>query len=84
MDKTKGGLYLLSHFFVFVADLIAAGADTISVSLSWMFVILSNFPDVQKKLRAEVDAFVNAHGRLPTFEERDQLPYAIAVQKECK
>jgi cytochrome P450 len=49
-----------------------------------MFVILSNFPDVQKKLRAEVDAFVNAHGRLPTFEERDQLPYAIAVQKECK
>ncbi|SAL97641.1 hypothetical protein [Absidia glauca] len=77
--------YELDHqdLIVVMSDLIAAGADTISVSLSWMFVILSNFPDVQKKLRAEVDAFVNAHGRLPTFEERDQLPYAIAVQKEC-
>ncbi|KAI8334327.1 cytochrome P450 [Chlamydoabsidia padenii] len=68
---------------VLMADLIGAGSDTIQVTLSWMFVILSHHPQVQKRLQAEIDGFVQAHGRLPTFEERDQLPLLISVQKEC-
>lgn len=66
-----------------VADLLAAGTDTISVTLSWLIAILSHQPEVQKKLHEEIDTFVNAHGRLPTFEERDQVPYLVCVQKEC-
>ncbi|ORZ14121.1 cytochrome P450 [Absidia repens] len=67
---------------VIMSDLLAAGADTISVTLSWMFVILTHYPEVQDKLYEEVNAFYKSYGRLPTFEERDQLPYSIAVQKE--
>ncbi|KAI8334337.1 cytochrome P450 [Chlamydoabsidia padenii] len=67
---------------VIMADLIAAGSDTVSVSLAWMFAILSHHPQIQKKIQAEIDGFVQAHGRLPTFEERDHLPYLISVQKE--
>lgn len=53
------------------------------MSLSWGFAILCHYPDVQKKLRDEVDAFIAVHKRLPTFAEREQLPYLISVQKEC-
>ncbi|KAI8100201.1 cytochrome P450 [Halteromyces radiatus] len=68
---------------VTMSDLLGGGTDTSSVSLSWMIVILSHHHDVQKKIQAELDAFIQTHGRLPTFEERDQIPYTIAVQKEC-
>ncbi|KAI8075986.1 cytochrome P450 [Halteromyces radiatus] len=68
---------------VVMCDLFGGGSDTSSVSISWMIVILSHHPDVQKKIQAELDAFTQIHGRIPTFEERDQVPYLIAVQKEC-
>ncbi|KAI9491715.1 cytochrome P450 [Zychaea mexicana] len=68
---------------VTINDIIAAGADTIAVSLSWAMVILCHHPDVQQKLRDEVDAFIKVHNRLPNFDERDSLPYLISVQKEC-
>lgn len=68
---------------VIMSDFLAAGSDTISVTLSWLFVILVSRPDIQQKLRDEIDTFTKSHdGRLPTFEERNQLPYLIAVQKE--
>ncbi|KAI8334328.1 cytochrome P450 [Chlamydoabsidia padenii] len=72
-----------TDIIVIMADLVGGGSDTLSVTLSWMFAILSHHPQVQKRLQAEIDGFVQAHGRLPTFEERDQLPLLISVQKEC-
>ncbi|ORZ14120.1 cytochrome P450 [Absidia repens] len=71
-----------TDLIVIMSDFLAAGSDTISVTISWLFVILVSRPDIQQKLRNEVDAFVKVHKRLPTFEERNQMPYLIAVQKE--
>ncbi|KAI8100206.1 cytochrome P450 [Halteromyces radiatus] len=68
---------------VIMSDLLGGGTDTSFVTMSWMIVILSHYDDVQKKIQAELDTFIRAHGRLPVFEERDQIPYTIAVQKEC-
>ena len=39
------------------------------------------FPDVQKRIRAELDAVVGRK-RLPTFEDRASLPYLEATIKE--
>lgn len=61
----------------------AAGTDTVSVTLSWMIAIMCNYPEVQKVASAEIDAFVKLHGRLPLFSERTELPYCISVMKEC-
>ncbi|KAI8334338.1 cytochrome P450 [Chlamydoabsidia padenii] len=55
---------------VIMADLISGGSDTVSVSLAWMFAILSHHPQIQQKIQAEIDGFVQVHGRLPAFEER--------------
>jgi Cytochrome P450 len=35
---------------------------------------MSLYPDVQKKAQEEIDAVVG-HDRLPTFEDRERLPY---------
>lgn len=60
-----------------------AGADTVIITASWTYAVLCNYPKTQRKLQAEVDAFIKKHGRVPEFEDRLELPYYIAVQKEC-
>ena len=66
-----------------LADLIAAGTDATGVTLAWSIVILCCYPEVQKKMRDEVDDFIRVHNRLPTFIERESFPFLISVQKEC-
>jgi cytochrome P450 len=42
---------------------------------------MTNFPDVQKKAQAEIDAVIGPN-RLPSFADRDSLPYTEALVKE--
>ena len=39
------------------------------------------FPEVQRRGQAEIDAVVGPD-RLPTFDDRDRLPYVNAMVKE--
>ncbi|KAI9309013.1 cytochrome P450 [Cunninghamella echinulata] len=68
---------------VTVSDIIGAGSESTANSIKWGTAILSHYPEVQEKLRNEIDAFIKKHNRLPNFNEREELPYLIAVQKEC-
>lgn len=54
--------------------------QTISTVQSF-FMAMACFPEVQTKARTELDAVVGP-SRLPTFEDRDSLPYIAAVAKE--
>ena len=45
------------------------------------FLAMVLFPEVQAKAQAELDAVVGS-GRLPSFDDRDSLPYINAVWKE--
>jgi cytochrome P450 len=47
-----------------------------------MFAVLCHHPDVQKKAQKELDNFVSINNRIPTFSDRDDLPYVISVIKE--
>ncbi|KAI7852764.1 cytochrome P450 [Circinella umbellata] len=68
---------------VIMSDLLIAGTDTTSISLSWALVLLVNRPHIQKKMQAELDAFKAEYKRVPTFGDRSNLPYIAAVQREC-
>ena len=46
-------------------------------------MILCHYPEVQKTIRDELDQFIRTNGRLPSFDERENFPYSISVQKEC-
>ncbi|KAI8355565.1 cytochrome P450 [Blakeslea trispora] len=67
---------------VFSSDIIIAGTDTFAVTMSWNFLIMCHHPDVQDRVAAEIKEFEAKHGRLPTFEDRLEVPYSVSVQKE--
>ena len=78
-------------------SLYAGGADTVrsqqcesrtsvnnqqTVStMATFFLAMTIHPEVQQKAREEIDRVVGTH-RLPTFSDRESLPYVEAVLKE--
>ncbi|KAI7871317.1 cytochrome P450 [Spinellus fusiger] len=63
-------------------EMIIGGTDTVSVSISWTFALLSHHPEIQRKICDEIDAFIIKYKRLPIFTEREAFPYMISVQRE--
>ncbi|KAF5356604.1 hypothetical protein D9758_008287 [Tetrapyrgos nigripes] len=59
----------------------AAAYDTTSVTLSWFFLIMIQFPDIQKKAQEEIDTIVG-QSRLPAFSDTKHLPYVTALIRE--
>ncbi|KAG2139863.1 cytochrome P450 [Suillus bovinus] len=62
-------------------SLYAGGADTTVSTIYSIFLAMTLFPNVQKKAQAEIDAVVGTD-RLPSFADRDSLPYIEALVKE--
>ncbi|KAF9050876.1 OrdA protein [Hymenopellis radicata] len=63
------------------ASMYGAGADTtVSAQYAFFLAMLLN-PDVQKRAQAEIDDVVGGD-RLPTFNDREHLPYVNAVVTE--
>jgi cytochrome P450 len=57
-----------------------AGHETTANALTWTWYLLSQHPEAEARLHAELDAALN--GRLPTFEDLQQLPYTRMVLAE--
>ncbi|KAG2204058.1 hypothetical protein INT47_007052 [Mucor saturninus] len=74
--------FTVEERIVITSDLINGGTDTVSVALSWAFVIMCHYPLAQKKAADEIDAFIKLNGRLPEFSKRTQLPYCVSMMKE--
>ncbi|KAH6666529.1 O-methylsterigmatocystin oxidoreductase [Plectosphaerella plurivora] len=64
------------------ASLYGAAADTTVITLTIFTLAMLKFPDVQRKAQAEIDRVVGT-GRLPTFADRENLPYVDALVKEA-
>jgi len=63
------------------ASLYSGGADTTVSAIYSFFLAMALFPEVAKKAQAEIDAVVG-NDRLPTFADREHLPYVDALVKE--
>lgn len=50
-------------------------------TLTAFILAMTTYPEAQKKAQAELDAVIGPD-RLPTFEDRDSLPYVNALLKE--
>ncbi|CAG7719784.1 unnamed protein product [Allacma fusca] len=59
-------------------DLFLAGSDTTSASMTFALMWLTMYPEVQEKLRNELETVIG-NGRLATLEDKLSLPYARAV-----
>ena len=58
--------------------LFLAGHETTANALSWAMYLLAKNPDARAQLEAEVDAL----GRVPSYDDLKQLPWTLAVLKE--
>jgi cytochrome P450 len=63
-----------------VLTLFVAGHETTALTLTWLFALVSEAPEVVARMRAEVDAVVA--GREPTFADVHQLSYVRQVIDE--
>ncbi|KAI0824638.1 cytochrome P450 [Trametes gibbosa] len=60
------------------SSLYAGGADTTVSAINTFYLAMTLFPDVQKKAQAEIEAVIGTE-RLPTAEDRENLPYCQAL-----
>lgn len=63
------------------ASLYGAAADTIVITLTAFTAAMVMYPDVQRKAQEELNRVVGPN-RLPTFDDRKDLPYINALVKE--
>ena len=56
-----------------VVTIFFAGHETTASTMTWAFYLLSQHPEVEERVRAEVDAVLN--GRTPTFADLPKLAY---------
>ncbi|KAF5364320.1 hypothetical protein D9756_000610 [Leucocoprinus leucothites] len=63
------------------ASLYSGASDTTVSAIYSFFLAMTMYPDVAKRARAELDEVVGIN-RLPTFEDRESLPYINALVKE--
>lgn len=61
--------------------LFVAGHETTAMTLIWVWYLLSQHPDIEARLHAELAAVLG--GRAPTFADLDKLVYTEMVVKEA-
>ncbi len=61
--------------------IIGAGYETTTQALAWTWYLLSQHPEAEAKLHAELSSVLN--GRTPTFEDVPNLQYTLMVFQEA-
>jgi cytochrome P450 len=64
-----------------VWTLLLAGHETTATALTWTWYLLSQHPEVERRLHAELDTILA--GQVPTVEHLDALPYTRMVIQEA-
>jgi cytochrome P450/nitrite reductase/ring-hydroxylating ferredoxin subunit len=65
-----------------IFNMLLAGEDTTANTIAWMLHFISQAPDVQARLQAEVDAALGQADLLPDITAADKLTYLEAVAYE--
>jgi cytochrome P450 len=64
-----------------VVTLLFAGHETTAVTLTWIWYLLTQYPDVEAQFHAEIDTVLN--GRAPTMEDLPKLQYTKMLIDEA-
>lgn len=68
---------------IIIASLFNAGSETTATTLRWGLLFFIKYPDVYKKVQAEIDDVVG-RGRIPCMKDRDKMPYTGATCEEIQ
>lgn len=64
-----------------IMTMIIAGHETSAITLNWVWYFLASYPEVERKLQAEVDRA--GYAQIPGFDDLEQLPYVKQVVEEA-
>ena len=81
--KHEGPDYDAEQLRYTLRDLVAAATETTANALLWTLVVLANNPDIQNRLRAEIDAAIPLD-RLPSMADQAHLPFVDATSVEIR
>ncbi|XP_034556261.1 cytochrome P450 2J6-like [Notolabrus celidotus] len=80
-DKESG--FDIENLCACTLDLFGAGTETTSTTLLWGLLYMMYYPRIQEKVQAEIDTVVGS-SRLPSMNDRENLPYTNAVIHEIQ
>ncbi|XP_068175783.1 cytochrome P450 2J6-like [Antennarius striatus] len=86
IQKSKGkagSTFDEETLIISVWDLFVAGSETTSTTLRWAFLYMAKYPEIQKKVQAELDSVIGQF-RQPAMADRVNLPYTDAVIHEIQ
>ncbi|XP_033627382.1 cytochrome P450 2U1-like [Asterias rubens] len=66
-----------------IVNLFAAGTETTATTLQWSILYMMAYPDIQKRVHAEIDATVGRN-RLPRLADKPGLNFTYAVVLEVQ
>ena len=64
-----------------VVTMMVAGHETTALALSWAWYLLSQHPEVERRLHRELDDVLG--NRMPTIADLERLPYTLMVLQEA-
>lgn len=65
----------------FLNEVMTAGSETTATTLTWFLLLISLYPEKQKKLREQVLSAIGSE--IPSLADRSIIPYAEATVLEC-
>ncbi|XP_036363004.1 cytochrome P450 2B4-like isoform X2 [Octopus sinensis] len=71
------------NMFRTIIDIFVAGTDTTATSLSWVFLYMAKYPDIQEKCREEIQKVTNLN-RPITMEDKRHMTYVAATLLEAQ
>ncbi|OWF46611.1 cytochrome P450 2J6-like [Mizuhopecten yessoensis] len=80
-DKGTSGIFDDENLMILTLNLFNAGTATIAVTISWAILFLIHHPDVQTKLRQEIEDVIG-FSRPPALADRAEMTYTDAFIHE--
>src|ERR1700734_900611 len=82
IDHVQWQVLAISATIVAGSDAVAAaGSDTVAAAISSFFLAMTLHPETQRQAQEEIDRVMGSE-RLPTFDDRAQLPFLECTLRE--
>ncbi|ROT74255.1 Cytochrome P450 2J3 [Penaeus vannamei] len=81
--KNESSFFHMDQMVSVIFEMFVGGSETTSSTLTTAVYMLAKHPEVQKRVHEELDRVVG-RDQLPSFSQRDQLPYTQATIYEVQ